>query len=120
VTTQLSSLPFWWRVEAIVLLVIGAGSCWSFVTLYWVTFKWWRNDFGRHLIAMSSCLGAFFTYYLILVAWPDLPGRGLIRLILFHLLVVTVVWRLVVFGRVELAKKRERARGPYGGATARD
>ncbi len=99
-----SPLPLGWAYE-VALRAIVAGGCVAFVIWYWISYKWWRNDFGRHLMSMSASLGSLATFSLIVWVWPNLPGRGLIRMVLFTLLAMAVVWRLVVFGRVERAKK---------------
>lgn len=104
----LASLPTAWRVVVYVLLGEGIVACWSFVALYSLNHKWWHNDIGRHLVALSACLGALLTFYGLLVFWPDMPGRDIIRMILFVSLIVVINQRLWVFGRYELAKTRQR------------
>lgn len=100
--------PLGWKIYALVLLAIGLLGCWAFVYRYVRTYKWWNNEFGRHLIAFSSCLGAFLTFYAVMAVWPELPGRGAIRLVLFTALVAVIVWRLVLFERIKRAEDRVR------------
>lgn len=105
--SQLAALPPWLRLYTLALLVVCTVGCWAFVVLYHRAYRWWTNDFGRHLVAFSACLGLFLTYYLVLAFWPEMPARVGIRTGLFTLLTVVVVWRLVLFGRVHLAQQRE-------------
>jgi tetrahydromethanopterin S-methyltransferase subunit E len=108
VIVWLTSLPSLARVLVYALLAEGIVACWAFVVLYSLKHKWWHNDFGRHLVALSSCLGAFLTYYGLLVFWPDMPGRDVIRGVLFVALIAVINQRLWVFGRYERARMRER------------
>ena len=104
---QLSALPPGLKYYTLALLVIACAGCWLFVVLYHRAYKWWNNEFGRHLVSFSACLGLFLTYYLVLAFWPGMPWRTGIRTGLFTLLTAAVVWRLVLFGRVNLAQRRE-------------
>lgn len=102
-----SVFPLGWPFE-VTLRIVLTGGCAAFIIRYWMTNRWWRNDFGRHLMSMSAALGALGAFSLLVLVWPDLPARGLVRMVLFFLLALTVVWRIVVFERYELAKRRER------------
>lgn len=106
----LTSLPPIGKLVVYALLGEGIAACWAFVILYTIEHKWWHSDFGRHLVALSSCLGAFLSYYGLLVFWPDMPYRDAIRTVLFVSLIFVINQRLWVFGRYEMAKKRERRR----------
>lgn len=106
--TWLTSLPTFWRVVVYALLGEGIVACWSFVALYSFNHRWWHNDIGRHLVALSACLGALLTFYGLLTFWPDMPYRDVIRMVLFVSLIVVINQRLWVFGRYELARKREQ------------
>jgi hypothetical protein len=95
----MTTLPTWLQVVYFVLLVVGVLAGWTFVIRYMVSFRWWSTELGRHLVTFSSCLAAFETYYLLVLAWPDLPGKTAIRTVLFVVLTGLVVWRLVMFER---------------------
>lgn len=107
-TTQIAALDPGWRLFVYALLGIGALGCWWFIGRYTSLYRWWRNDIGRHLIALSSCLGLFYTYYAAVVFWPDLPGRTGIRLALFAALTGTILWRVAIFERVARLERLER------------
>jgi len=49
----------------------------------------------------------WFTYFLIVVIWPDFPGKTAIRTALFVVLVVAVVWRFVMFERLRRKTKEK-------------
>lgn len=95
----LTSLPIGWRVVMYVLLGVGDLGCWGFVLLYTRTYKWWKNQFGQHLVAFSACLGLFLTYFTARLFWPEMPWRMPIVMSLFVLLDVAIVWRVVLFWR---------------------
>lgn len=106
----IAALPLALKIYMLVLLVVSTLGCWGFVVLYHRSYRWWRNEFGRHLVSFSACLGLFLTYYLVLAFWPGMPWRTHIRTALFTLLAAVIVWRLVLFGRVSAAlDKTERS-----------
>lgn len=109
-TSQIAALPLGWRIYLFVLLGISTLGCWAFVVLYHRAYRWWRNEFGRHLVSFSACLGLFLTYFVVLAFWPEMPWRMGLRIGLFTLLTLVIVWRLVLFGRVSIAlDKKERS-----------
>lgn len=102
----IESYPFGWKIFALVLLLVGIVGCWAFVYRYAKTYKWWSNEFGRHLVAFSASLGLFLTFYGVLSVFPNLPGQKVIRLGLFTVLVAVIVWRLLLFERIKRAEDR--------------
>jgi hypothetical protein len=108
VIAWVASLPQLYRVLVYVLLCEGIFACWAFVALYSFNHRWWHNDIGRHLVALSACLGALLSYVGLLVLCPDMPWRDAIGMGLFVSLIAVVNQRLWVFGRYDLARKRER------------
>jgi hypothetical protein len=105
---QIAALPPGLRLYTLALLLISAAGCWLFVVLYHRAYRWWTNEFGRHLVAFSACLGLFLTYYVVLAFWPEMPYwlRLWLRTGLFTLLTGVIVWRLVLFGRVAVATQK--------------
>lgn len=101
----MTALPAWLQAVYIALLITGVLAGWTFVIRYMLAFRWWSTELGRHLITFSSCLALFETYYLLVLAWPGLPGRTAIRTGLFVLLTVAIVWRLVMFERLRRQPK---------------
>lgn len=99
----IDSYPLGWKIYALTLLALGLIGCWAFVIRYMRRYDWWATEFGRHLIALSSCLGLFMTFYAVLAVFPRLPGAAAIRLILFTVLVAVILWRLVLFERIKRA-----------------
>lgn len=106
--STIAALPLGLKLYTLALLVISCAGCWLFVVLYHRAYKWWTNEFGRHLVAFSASLGLFLTYYVVLAMWPGMPEglRLWARTGLFTLLTAVIVWRLVLFGRVSLAQRR--------------
>lgn len=103
----ISTYPLGWQIYALVLLTVGIIGCWAFVYRYARTYRWWTNEFGRHLIAFSACLGLFLTFYAVITAYPRLPGAAAIRLTLFTVLVAVIVWRLWLFERIRRAEEKQ-------------
>lgn len=103
----IDAYPLGWKIYALTLLVLGIVGCWLFVYRYARTYRWWKNEFGRHLIAFSSCLGQFLTFYGVVAVFPDLPFKDAIRLILFTELVAVILWRLALFERIKRLEDRE-------------
>lgn len=96
---QLSAYPWPWGLVAYAVLGVGWLAVVYFLAAYMITSPWTSTEVGRHLVAMTACVGAFFTLYLLLAIFPDLPGKGLIRLVLLVLLVAACVWRAVMLTR---------------------
>jgi hypothetical protein len=103
---DIDALPLWAKLLAYGVLGVGwVASVW-FIARYGATRPWFRSEIGRHLMAMSVAVGAFFTLYLVLAVWPTFPGRTVIRFVLLILLVAAVVWRSIIFERQD---RRDRA-----------
>lgn len=96
----MTTLPTWLQVVYYVLLATGALAGWAFVIRYMIAFRWFTTELGRHLVTFSSCLAGFETYYLLVLIWPNLPGKTAIRTCLFVILTAAVVWRLWMFERI--------------------
>lgn len=102
---DVEALPLWAKLIAYAVLGTGwLASAW-FIARYGTTRPWFGSEVGRHLMAMSISVGAFFTLYLALAIWPEFPGRTVIRFALLILLVTTVVWRAIIF---EKQDRRDR------------
>lgn len=94
---QLSAYPWPWNLVAYSILGIGWLSVVVFLVWYTRVEPWFSTDVGRHLVSFSASVGAFFTLYLLLALFPDLPGKGAIRFVLLIAIVANCVWRLVLF-----------------------
>ncbi len=81
------SLPPVWAAVAYALLGLGVLFTFGFIARYVTNLPWSRTEEGRHLVAMSANVGAFFVLYSVLAVWPDFPGRNAIRMTLFVVLV---------------------------------
>lgn len=93
---DIQALPLWASLLGYALLALGLIFVLGFLLRYRGTVRWrGLTEEGRHLIAMSANIGAFFVVYLVIAIWPDLP-RGLvstIRLSLLLGLVINCGWR---------------------------
>jgi len=80
-------LPWYLSMFGYVLLAIGLIEIVGFIIRYVTNFHR-RTEEGRHLIAMSANIGAFFAVYLVQLIWPEIPGRSFILLGLLLFLVI--------------------------------
>jgi len=110
VTTSISAQATWLAWLTYVALGAAALACWSFVTLYTVHYRWWRNQFGRYLVAFSASLGALMTHIFVYSIWPDIPFRVQVRTVLFLTLVFVIVHQLMLFVRVIRADRTKPER----------
>jgi hypothetical protein len=103
----MTTLPAWLQAVYIALLVTCSLAGWGFVIRYMAIYKWWKTEYGRHLITFTACLSALFSFYLLALVWPGMPGRTAIRTALFFLLTAAMVWRVVMFERIRWQARRE-------------
>lgn len=103
----MNTLPSWALIVYLAAITVLALACWGFVVLYSLAYRWWLNPFGRNLVGFSASLGVLATYALVVAVKPDLPHRMWVWLSLTCVLAGVAVWRLVVFGRYDLARRRE-------------
>lgn len=106
---EIQALPPLWFALAYGALVLGLVFVVAFIGRYTATLPWTRTEEGRHLVAMSATVGAFFALYLLLAVWPELPGRSVIRLGLLLVLVGNCGWRYALLER-HLRERRRAAR----------
>ncbi|MCX5066890.1 hypothetical protein OOJ91_13645 [Micromonospora lupini] len=86
-----------------VLAAVGAGACWYFVVVFWWTTggDWRHNAGGRHVMLFTADLGLLMTLIVVARIWPGYPGRDVVVLVAFALLVVQIVWRCVLLHRAQ-------------------
>lgn len=107
----MTTLPAGLSAVYIALLITGVLAGWTFVIRYMVIYKWYSTELGIHLITFSSCLAAFESYYLLILIWPELPGRTGIRTGLFVLLTAAIVWRWWMFERIRWQSRKKKNQG---------
>lgn len=95
-TAQINAMPPWLAAIAYGLLMLGVLFVAGFIVDY-VTHTARIDVIGRHMIAMSANVGAFFALYLAMAVWPDLPGRNAIRFGLFIAIVANCGWRWYLY-----------------------
>lgn len=104
----INTLPLGWMIFAYALLVIGAVSVLGFLLRYVTNLPWTRTEEGRHLVAMSSSVGAFFVIYLIQLFVPDWSWRPKLMVVLLVGLVANCVWRWVLLEKHLRDRRRAR------------
>lgn len=101
----INSLPWGWSLFAYLVLGLGAFSVAAFIVRYVTNLPWRVTEEGRHLVAMSGNILAFFVLYLVQAFVPDWPGRQITLIVLLVLLVANCVWRWWLLER-HLARSR--------------
>lgn len=105
---DINALSPWAAVFAYGVLGIGWLSVVIFLVWYGFTRPWTQSEMGRHIFAFTAVVGAFFTLYLVIAIWPDMPEklRMIIRLTLLLAIVTTCVWRLIIFAKQDARDRR--------------
>ena len=104
------TLPVFWELVAYGVLGWGLLAVLLFLGRYTTSLPWTSTPEGRHLVAMSANIGAFFLVFLVQAAWPGLPGRRYILLALLLGLVASCTWRWIMLER-HLAERRQPGYG---------
>jgi len=91
--STISALPLPWAIFAYSVLGLGLFFVLGFLGRYTTSLPWARTEEGRHLVAVSANIGAFFLLYTVLAIWPDFPGRGGLRIVLLVAIVANSGWR---------------------------
>lgn len=102
----MQSLPFLWELFAYLVLGWGLLVVLLFLGRYMTRLPWTSTPEGRHLVAMSANIGAFFLVYLVQAVWPDMPGRRYIMLGLLLVLVANCTSRWLLLERYLRRRKR--------------
>lgn len=93
---DIQALPGWAAVFGYAVLALGLIFVVGFLVRYRMIATWQGlTEEGKHLIAMSANIGAFFVVYLVIAVWPELP-RWLVSSLRLGLLVGLVAncgWR---------------------------
>lgn len=110
----INSLPLGWMIFAYVVLGWGLVAVLLFLVRYTTNLPWTQTEEGRHLVAMSSNVGAFFLLYLIQAFVPNIPGRAYILVALLVALVATCTWRWVILEKRLAARRRSALRPEEG------
>jgi hypothetical protein len=100
------SLPWGWALFAYAVLGIGAFSTLAFIVRYMTNLPWRSTKEGRHLLAMTVSVSAFFVLYLVQAFVPDWPGRQYLLIVLLVSLVANCVWRWILLERHLAARRR--------------
>ena len=91
------------RDAATALTALGAAACWYFVAAYWWLSRGacWKTAAGRHMQLLTGSLGALLTFIFTARVWPTFPGRPVVTIALYGLVVVQLVWRCVLLHRAQ-------------------
>lgn len=102
------SLPLGWEIAAYVALAWGLLVVVVFIARYMTKLGWRRTEEGRHLVAMSASVGAFFLVYLIQAFIPDWWWRPYLLVVLLFALVANCTWRWILLEK-HLRRRRRGA-----------
>lgn len=91
------------------LLVALTGAMCVFTLFYGVRSRWWSNEVGRVFFPANALMcTVLFQVSLSAVTSSGYPGRDVIRIVLYGLGFVSLVWMTVVLVCIQ---RRERAGG---------
>lgn len=93
------------------LLFISLIASWGSVFAYIKSApRWYANAIGAHMVWFMISLATFLTFYVLRLFWPMMPGREILLVVLFTGLAAVLVWRFVLFIRLNVELSRERRR----------
>lgn len=82
----------YYQITLLVGVIAGGG----FIGLYWYNHPGWiRSDVGKLLMTFSIIIFLFYTFNTAVIFWPTMPGRSLIRLVLYTAMTIAIVYRLI-------------------------
>jgi hypothetical protein len=91
------------------LLVLGTVCSFGLVFLYIRTQRgWWKHPIGKILVSLAAVDGLFYTWYILVSLWPQIPGRSLVRLILFTFMTAAIVYRFVAFLKLQPVMRHDK------------
>lgn len=99
---------------SIIQLIVGGLVGWLICIRYIYKFRGGlRSPVGQLIITLSVAVGTFYLYFLVVFLWPSIPGRVIIRSILFTGLTFAMLWQYVLFERLAHTIKVERENGRF-------
>lgn len=108
----INSLPWAVTLFAYGVLAWGLLVVLLFIGRYAAKLRWRSTEEGRHLVAMSGSVGAFFVLYLVQAFVPDIPGRPWILVSLLVILVAVCTWRWILLEKHLRARRRAALLNP--------
>lgn len=84
------------NIVGMFLLAAGATGAATFIVLYTMRAQWWHTELGWHLVVFPGSLGLLLTNGLVFRLVGDYPGRDVVNLVLFVVLVAAVWWRVAL------------------------
>lgn len=94
------------------LLVIGIVATLYTFYLYINDNKgWFKSEIGKLLLSMSGAVLLFELWYLFLAIFQSIPShvRAYVRLGLFVILTLVILWRAVIMTKLRVSAKNERS-----------
>ncbi len=99
------SLTYW---VGMTFVFIGFVAAWGFLPLYHFTAAWWKTFVGRHFMAYSFAIALLYArgVYTFFTVEPREPG--IVNVMITGLVTFVVVWRVVVYVRLERMRLQEK------------
>jgi hypothetical protein len=80
------------KIEVVIAAVPGL----LFVLLYQLRYPWYKSSMGRHVMAFMSALEFILLLAALNVAWPEMPGKPYLRMIVWAIIIFIFSWRTAV------------------------
>jgi|SRR5882724_1414592 len=104
----MNALPTFWYHYYVVLILSGWLGSLIFPVVYAITMRFWESELGMHFFAYGVVVWLNLTPAAIFVTLGDFPGRAIINFIIFHITVVVIWWRAIIFSKILVKSRRPK------------
>lgn len=89
------------------LLYAAMSASFAFVACYHLLAPWWRSETGRNVMTLMSLIALILLLNLSGIERWVAPARPTIRVVVYGLLSVVILWRLTILIRAQWAGRRK-------------
>lgn len=100
-------MSFWYWLT-VAFLFIGAVAAWGFIPLYHFTAKWWGTFVGRHFMTYSFAIALLYARGVYAFFATEQREPSIVSTVLTGIVSFVVVWRVVVYIRLERMRAQEK------------
>jgi hypothetical protein len=104
----INSLPGGWEVAAYTALAWGLIVALTFLVRYMWNLPWRSTEEGRHIVAFTASVAAFYLLYVVQSLIRDWWFRPYLLVILLFALTANLTWRWIILEKHLAARRRTR------------